>query len=43
MPNYGWVVALAAVSGFLLSLGLRMIYRRLWQKPLVVTIVGAGC
>ncbi len=41
MPNYGWVVALAAVSGFLLSLGLRMIYRRLWQKPLVVTIVGA--
>jgi two-component system LytT family sensor kinase len=41
MPNYGWVVALAAVSGFVLSLGLRMIYRRLWQKPLVVTIVGA--
>src|SRR3954464_4996304 len=33
MPNYAWVVALAAVSGFLFSLELRFIYRRLWQKP----------
>jgi signal transduction histidine kinase len=41
MPNYGLVVGLAAVAGFLLSLVLRMIYRRFWklQQP-VVTIGG---
>src|SRR6187401_2413244 len=45
MPNYGWVVALAAASGFLFSLGLRMIYRRLWQKSVVTIVVGvlAAC
>ena len=41
MPNYGLVVGLAAVIGFLFSLALRMIYRRLWQKPPIVTITGA--
>jgi LytS/YehU family sensor histidine kinase len=41
MPNFGLVVALAAFSGFLLSLVLRLIYRRLWLKPPIVTIAGA--
>jgi two-component system LytT family sensor kinase len=41
MPNYGLVVGLAAVTGFVFSLVLRMIYRRLWMKPPVATIAGA--
>jgi two-component system LytT family sensor kinase len=41
MVNYGYIIALAAVSGFLFSLELRFIYRRLWSRPLWVTIVGA--
>jgi len=41
MPNYGWVVALAAFSGLLFSLGLRMIFQRLWQKSLVTIVVSA--
>jgi sensor histidine kinase YesM len=41
MPNYGLVVALAAITGFLFSLVLRLIYRKLWMKPPVVTIAGA--
>ncbi|HET9864494.1 MAG TPA: histidine kinase [Steroidobacteraceae bacterium] len=41
MPNYGLLVGLAAVTGFLFSLILRMIYRRLWLKPPIVTVFGA--
>jgi len=41
MPSYGLLVGLAAITGFLFSLVLRMIYRRLWLKPPIVTIVGA--
>ncbi len=40
MPHFGWVVAVAAFSGFLFSLVLRFIYRRLWLKPPAVTIAG---
>jgi LytS/YehU family sensor histidine kinase len=38
--NYLLIVALAAVSGFLLSLELRYIYRRLWTRSPRVIIVG---
>ena len=41
MPNYGYVIGLAAVTGFMFSLELRFIYRRLWSLPPLVTIVGA--
>ncbi|HEU4779704.1 MAG TPA: histidine kinase [Steroidobacteraceae bacterium] len=41
MVNYGFVITLAAISGFLLSLELRFIYRRLWKHPPLVTIAGA--
>ena len=41
MPNYGYVIALAAVTGFLISLELRFIYRRLWSLPPLFTAVGA--
>jgi len=41
MVNYEFVIALAAVSGFLLSLELRFIYRRLWKHPPLVTVMGA--
>ena len=41
MPNYGRLVAVAAFSGFLFSLVLRMIYRRLWHKPPAIAIAGA--
>jgi two-component system LytT family sensor kinase len=35
------VIALAAVSGYLISLELRFIYRRLWSLPPLVTALGA--
>jgi two-component system LytT family sensor kinase len=41
MPNYVRVVAVATITGFLFSLVLRMIYRRLWLKSPIVTITGA--
>jgi two-component system, LytTR family, sensor kinase len=41
MKGYGLVILIAAVSGFLLSLELRFIYRRLWLRSPRVMIVGA--
>ena len=41
MVNYGLVIALATVSGFLLSLELRFIYRRLWNSGPQMIIAGA--
>jgi two-component system LytT family sensor kinase len=38
---YHFVVAIAAVSGFVLSLPLRWLYRRLWQKPPWLMVTGA--
>src|SRR6204780_2672032 len=42
---YQQVIAIAAVSGFVLSMPLRPIYRRLWGRPLRTMIVGvlASC
>jgi LytS/YehU family sensor histidine kinase len=37
---YQQVIAIAAVSGFVLSMPLRFIYRRLWGRPLRTMIVG---
>ncbi len=41
MQGYTTVILIATVSGFLLSLELRYIYRRLWGKSPRVIIVGA--
>jgi len=41
MPNYGYVIAIAAVSGFLITLELRLIYRRLWSRPPLIAVLGA--
>ncbi len=41
MPNYGYVILLAGVTGFLISLELRFIYRRLWSLPPLITALGA--
>jgi len=41
MPHYGYVIVVAAVTGFLLSLELRFIYRRLWSYPPLITVLGA--
>jgi len=41
MTGYLMIVSLAAVSGFLFSLELRYIYRRLWLRSPRVIIVGA--
>jgi len=45
MPNFGLVIALAGVTGFLLSLQLRYIYRRLWTSlPTLGTVfVALAC
>jgi two-component system LytT family sensor kinase len=42
---YQQVIAIAAVSGFVLSMPLRPIYRRLWGRPLRTMIIGvlASC
>jgi two-component system, LytTR family, sensor kinase len=42
---YQQVIAISAVSGFILSMPLRPIYRRLWGRPLRTMIVGvlASC
>src|SRR2546429_304820 len=43
--SYARVIAVAAVSGFLLSMPMRFIYRRLWGRPprLMITGVLATC
>ena len=41
MTGYGKVIAVAAISGFLLSLELRYIYRRLWSLTPRMMILGA--
>lgn len=38
--SYGQVILIAAVAGFLLSMPMRSIYRRLWGKPPRVFVVG---
>ena len=45
MTGYFLVIALAAVSGFLMSLELRYIYRRLWSRAPMVLAAGvlASC
>ena len=44
MTGYSTVIAIAAVSGFLLSLELRYIYRRLWtQSPIIIVTVALVC
>src|SRR5256886_7820191 len=39
--SYARVIAVAAVSGFLLSMPMRFIYRRLWGRPPRLMITGA--
>jgi signal transduction histidine kinase len=39
--SYTKVIVIAALSGFLLSLPLRYVARRLWQKPPAVMVAGA--
>src|SRR5260370_20551585 len=43
--SYARVIAVAAVSGFVLSMPMRFIYRRLWGRPprLMITGVLATC
>jgi two-component system, LytTR family, sensor kinase len=41
MNGYFLIIALAAVSGFLITLELRYIYRRLWTRNPRVVVVGA--
>ena len=41
MKGYLTVIVIATVSGFLLSLELRYIYRRLWTQPPRVLMVVA--
>ena len=38
--SYGRVIAVSAIAGFVLSLPLRYIYRRLWRRPLHERILG---
>src|SRR5215472_4727289 len=43
--SYGSVIAVSAIAGFVLSIPLRYIYRRLWSRPLHARILGvlASC
>src|ERR1700758_3773555 len=38
--SYGRVIAVSAIAGFVLSIPLRYIYRRLWSRPLPDRILG---
>jgi two-component system, LytTR family, sensor kinase len=38
--SYGWVWAVSTIAGFVLSIPLRYIYRRLWSRPLLDRILG---
>ncbi len=39
-PGYKLVIHVAAVSGFVLSMPMRYVYRRLWSRPPLVKVLG---